>query len=233
MVSIDEAVRDFKNGELSPYCLDHCNSKCCRFDQEYIIRLNSAEVDLVIRAGIAHSTSYAFKVALSGVFGNVDLEKMAEDVLIKKKEGLQWKGELESEGTNRLYAFPEDWHYYLKTTCPALDCKSKHCRIHDSPDRPEACENFPVSLNKYKGIVLDELCPYVKEHRCGIIAYFEERCGEELAAMERTFTIFLPDRRTLILPKKAHDDFFESQRVMQDFLQALSGTMGGGFVPLR
>jgi Fe-S-cluster containining protein len=105
---------------------------------------------------------------LAAVIGR---EKMVYAYLFHRITGkLKGKGSLKKEGERyRLH----------NIACPRFDEKTRVCRVHDAPRRPNACEPFPITFQDETGVILDARCSYVYQNWEEIISSLTMNNGEK------------------------------------------------------
>ena len=162
MDTIEEAVIRVKRTELSKFCLDGCTKNCCIFEG-LSISVDEGQLKLLYGAQLKAA-------ALSNVAAVIGCEEEVNDHLFRTLTGeLEKRGVLKEEG--------EQYTLY-NTTCPQYDEETKKCRVHDNPNRPRACEPFPITLNDEKEVVLDTRCSFVYRHWEDIISSLTMNRGE-------------------------------------------------------
>ena len=160
--SLEAAIFKIKSTELSKFCLDECRKSCCLFEG-LSISVDGEQLKFLYEAQLKAAALY--KVA--AVIG---CEKKVYACLFHKIiDNLIGKGSLKKEGER----------YRLQNTpCPRYDEKTSACLVHDSPERPSACEPFPITFQDETGVVLDARCSYVYQNWEEIISSLTINHGE-------------------------------------------------------
>lgn len=156
--TLDVVIEQLKREELSPFCLNSCVENCCQFHHMYL-DLNSKEFELLFSDEIKGSVLFK---SLSRVFGSDLAYRVA--------------------GFSKAfsnYSFLKGSKVLAGRECPRYDPSTKECTVHDHPDRPSPCGDFPITDIKDNLVYSDLRCPFVKRHVNLIYDYIKERFGDE------------------------------------------------------
>jgi Fe-S-cluster containining protein len=191
---LEETIRRFKEEELSPYCQSSCQTSCCDLGDIYL-DVSKHQLEMMLVVSIESSFMYGLKAKLE-----LNLDAHVKNAVERAKQNMILKGNLRPHSSNRS-RHENDWRYSIEHgRCPAYDKHTKRCRIHSEPRRPEACEEFPMSFDRYHGLYLDERCEYVRVNRHGIIHNFLDQHGDTLLSLDRPITVNHKDGNRIILP---------------------------------